>query len=339
MTLSIQPDDTRSDPLLRVRDLTVAFDTDQGAVRAVDRVSFDLMPGETLGLVGESGCGKTVTSLALLGLIPSPPGRLLSGSIRLDGRELVGLPERDYRHLRGKAISMIFQEPMTALNPVLSIATQMTDVIVRHQGLSRRQARARAVEMLALVGIPSPEKRIDDYPHQMSGGMRQRVMIAMALSCEPKLLLADEPTTALDVTTQAQVLDEMARLQERFGTAMILVTHDLGVVAEVCRRAVVMYAGRVVEEGPVSCLFSRPRHPYTEGLLAAIPRIREEKLPELPTIPGSVPDLRHLPPGCRFADRCPRADARCREQEPELELRGDIAVACHHPNSHAECSR
>ncbi len=326
-----------SSALLSIRDLVVEFSTERGRVRAIDGVSFDLAPGETLGLVGESGCGKTVTALAVLGLIPSPPGRILSGSIRLEGRELTRLGEREYRHVRGKLISMIFQEPMTALNPVLTIATQMTDVLVRHQGMSRRRARDRAVEMLALVGIPSPEKRIDDYPHQMSGGMRQRVMIAMALSCNPKLLLADEPTTALDVTTQAQVLEEMVRLQERFGTAVILVTHDLGVVAETCRRAVVMYAGRVVEEAPVECLFEQPRHPYTEGLLASIPRIREEKLPELPTIPGSVPDLLHLPPGCRFADRCPRADELCRRREPKLELRCDIAVACHHPNRYAGC--
>ncbi len=324
-------------PLLSVRDLVVEFSTERGLVRAIDGVSFDLVPGETLGLVGESGCGKTVTALAVLGLVPSPPGRIVSGSIRLEGRELATLSEAEYRHIRGREISMIFQEPMTALNPVLSIATQMTDVLVRHQGMSRRQARDRAVEMLALVGIPSPEKRIDDYPHQMSGGMRQRVMIAMALSCNPKLLLADEPTTALDVTTQAQVLDEMVRLQEQLGTSVVLVTHDLGVVAETCHRAVVMYAGRVVEEAPVECLFERPRHPYTEGLLQSIPRIREEKLPELPTIPGSVPDLLHLPPGCRFADRCPRADDLCHRQEPKLELRCDIAVACHYPNRYAGC--
>ncbi|HHC72210.1 MAG TPA: ABC transporter ATP-binding protein [Thiotrichales bacterium] len=324
-------------PLLSVRDLVVEFSTERGLVRAIDGVSFDLVPGETLGLVGESGCGKTVTALAVLGLVPSPPGRIVSGSIRLEGRELATLSEAEYRHIRGREISMIFQEPMTALNPVLSIATQMTDVLVRHQGMSRRQARDRAVEMLALVGIPSPEKRIDDYPHQMSGGMRQRVMIAMALSCHPKLLLADEPTTALDVTTQAQVLDEMVRLQEQLGTSVVLVTHDLGVVAETCHRAVVMYAGRVVEEAPVECLFERPRHPYTEGLLQSIPRIREEKLPELPTIPGSVPDLLHLPPGCRFADRCPRADDLCHRREPKLELRCDIAVACHHPNRYAGC--
>ena len=322
-------------PLLRVRDLVIEFATERGPVRAIDGVSFDLHPGEILGLVGESGCGKSVTALALLGLIPTPPGRILSGSIQFDGRELVGLEEAEYRRLRGKEIAMIFQEPMTALNPVLTIATQMTDVLMRHQGLDRRQARRRAIDMLALVGIPSPEERIDDYPHQLSGGMRQRVMIAMALSCHPKLLLADEPTTALDVTTQAQVLEQMVRLQEELGTAVILITHDLGVVAETCQRAVVMYAGQVAEEAPVDCLFERPHHPYTQGLLEAIPRIRDHKLKELPTIPGSVPDLLHLPPGCRFGDRCRRADEQCRRQEPPLELRGDIAVACHHPLQYA----
>ena len=318
-------------PLLSVRDLQIEFSTERGKVRAIDGVSFDILPGETLGLVGESGCGKTVTALAILGLIPSPPGRITGGSIRLQGRELVGLPESEYRHIRGKEISMIFQEPMTALNPVFTIATQMTDVLMRHQGMTRRQARARAIEMLALVDIPSPAKRIDEYPHQMSGGMRQRVMIAMALSCNPKLLLADEPTTALDVTTQAQVLEQIVRLQEELGTSVVLVTHDLGVVAEACDRAVVMYAGRVAEEAPIEPLFAAPRHPYTEGLLKSIPRIREQKLEELPTIPGTVPDLLHLPQGCRFVDRCDRAEELCHRQEPPLEWRGDRAVACHYP--------
>jgi len=318
-------------PLLSVRDLEIEFSTERGNVRAIDGVSFDIQPGETLGLVGESGCGKTVTALSILGLIPSPPGRITGGSIRLEGRELTGLPEGEYRHIRGKEISMIFQEPMTALNPVFTIATQMTDVLMRHQGMTRRQARARAVEMLARVDIPSPEKRIDEYPHQMSGGMRQRVMIAMALSCNPKLLLADEPTTALDVTTQAQVLEQMVKLQDELGTSVLLVTHDLGVVAEACDRAVVMYAGRIVEEAPIEPLFESPRHPYTAGLLKSIPRIREKKLVELPTIPGTVPDLLHLPEGCRFADRCQRGDELCRQAEPQLRWTGGRAVACHHP--------
>ena len=319
-------------PLLSVKNLEVEFSTERGIVRAIDNVSFDVMPGETLGLVGESGCGKSVTSLAILGLIPSPPGRITGGSIQLNGRELVGLSESEYRRIRGSEISMIFQEPMTALNPVFRISNQMIDVLVRHQNMSRKQARTRAVEMLALVGIPSPGKRIDEYPHEMSGGMRQRVMIAMALSCNPKLLLADEPTTALDVTTQAQVMEQIVKLQEELGTAVVLVTHDLGVVAETCNRAVVMYAGSIAEEAPIETLFEHPRHPYAEGLLKSIPRIREHKLAELPTIPGSVPDLLMLPNGCRFVDRCYKADDRCHTSEPELNWHGSQAVACYHPN-------
>jgi len=319
-------------PLLSVKNLEVEFSTERGIVRAIDNVSFDVMPGETMGLVGESGCGKSVTSLAILGLIPSPPGHITGGSIQLNGRELVGLPEAEYRRIRGSEISMIFQEPMTALNPVFRISNQMIDVLVRHQKLSRKQARTRAVEMLALVGIPSPDKRIDEYPHEMSGGMRQRVMIAMALSCNPKLLLADEPTTALDVTTQAQVMEQIVKLQEELGTAVVLITHDLGVVAETCNRAVVMYAGSIAEEAPIEALFEHPRHPYAEGLLKSIPRIREHKLAELPTIPGSVPDLLKLPKGCRFVDRCYKADDLCHASEPELIRHGSQAVACHHPN-------
>jgi len=323
---------SKQTPLLSVKNLEVEFSTERGIIRAIDNVSFDVMPGETLGLVGESGCGKSVTSLAVLGLIPSPPGRITGGSIKLNGRELVGLPESEYRRIRGSEISMIFQEPMTALNPVFRISNQMIDVLVRHQKLSRKQARTRAVEMLALVGIPSPDKRIDEYPHEMSGGMRQRVMIAMALSCNPKLLLADEPTTALDVTTQAQVMEQIVKLQDELGTAVVLVTHDLGVVAETCNRAVVMYAGSIAEEAPIEALFEHPRHPYAEGLLKSIPRIREQKLAELPTIPGSVPDLLYLPKGCRFVDRCYKADEQCHTSEPELIWHENQAVACHHPN-------
>lgn len=319
-------------PLLSVKNLEVEFSTERGIIRAIDNVSFDVMSGETLGLVGESGCGKSVTSLAILGLIPSPPGHITGGSIKLNGRELVGLPESEYRRIRGSEISMIFQEPMTALNPVFRISSQMIDVLVRHQKLNRKQARAHAVEMLALVGIPSPDKRINEYPHELSGGMRQRVMIAMALSCNPKLLLADEPTTALDVTTQAQVMEQIVKLQEELGTAVVLVTHDLGVVAETCNRAVVMYAGSIAEEAPIEALFEHPRHPYAEGLLKSIPRIREHQLAELPTIPGSVPDLLYLPKGCRFVDRCYKADERCHTSEPELAWQGDQAVACFHPN-------
>ncbi len=320
------------EPLISVRNLRIEFNTERGVVRAIDDVSFDILPGETLGVVGESGCGKSVTSLAILGLIPSPPGRIVSGSIRLQGRELVGLPEAEYRKVRGREISMIFQEPMTALNPVFTVGSQMVDVLVRHKQLTRRQARQVAIDMLAKVGIPSPEKRIDEYPHQLSGGMRQRVMIAMALSCGPKLLLADEPTTALDVTTQAQVMEEIVQLQEEFGTAVVLVTHDLGVVAETCQRAVVMYCGKVIEEAEIETLFHHPKHPYTRGLMDSIPRIRDEKKAELPTIPGTVPDLLHLPKGCRFVDRCFQAQERCCQGEPALERQADGSqVACFFP--------
>jgi len=323
-----------SAPLLEVENLIVESVTDDGVVRAVDGVSFCIDAGETLGLVGESGCGKTVTGLALLGLVPSPPGRVVSGSIRLDGRELLGLDDKAMRSVRGSLISMIFQEPMTALNPVFRIGNQMTDVLQRHQKLTRRQARTTAIEMLAKVGIPAPERRIDDYPHQLSGGMRQRVMIAMALSCGPRLLVADEPTTALDVTTQAQVLEQMASLQQELGMAMILITHDLGVVAESCRDAVVMYSGKVVEQAPVSELFDCPRHPYTFGLLASIPRVRDEQLKQLPVIDGMVPDPLCLPDGCRFAERCDKARDFCQLAQPELKAIGHThsKVACYVPN-------
>ena len=320
--------------LLQVENLTVEFTTDNGIVRAVDNVSFSVGEGETLALVGESGCGKTVTGLALLGLIPSPPGRIVSGKVNLLGQDLLTLSEAEMRDVRGSMISMIFQEPMTALNPVFRVGSQMTDVLRRHQGLTRRQARAAAIEMLAKVGIPAPEKRIDEYPHQLSGGMRQRVMIAMALSCGPQLLVADEPTTALDVTTQAQVLEQMVRLQEEFGMAMILVTHDLGVVAETCQKAVVMYAGSIVESAPVAELYARPRHPYTAGLLASVPRIRDERIADLPVIGGMVPDLLHLPDGCRFADRCSKVKDYCRLAPPELKPVGKTSseVACYVPD-------
>jgi len=321
-------------PLLRVRNLVVEFDTDQGVIRAVDGVSFDLQAGETMGLVGESGCGKTVTGLALLGLVPSPPGRIVSGSIEFLGRDLTNLAEAELRKIRGSEISMIFQEPMTALNPVFRIGNQMMDVLRLHQGLTRRQAHSAAIEMLAKVGIPDPDQRVDDYPHQLSGGMRQRVMIAMALSCGPKLLVADEPTTALDVTTQAQVLELITKLQQEFGMAMILVTHDLGVVAETCQKAIVMYCGSIVENSPIEALFHTPRHPYTAGLLASIPRVRDEKVTELPVIPGMVPDLLHLPSGCRFADRCAKVKDRCRQKMPELQqlAKTQTLVACYEPN-------
>jgi oligopeptide/dipeptide ABC transporter ATP-binding protein len=324
---------TAAAPLLAVRDLAVEFDTMEGRVRAVDGVSFEVMPGETVALVGESGCGKTVTGLSILRLVPQPPGRYAAGEVRLGGRDLLALPEREMRGVRGREVAMIFQEPMTALNPVFTVGSQLTEVLRRHRGLGRRAARAEALALLARVHIPEPERRIDEYPHQLSGGQRQRVMIAMALSCGPKLLVADEPTTALDVTTQAQVLEEIRGLQAEFRMAIILVTHDLGVVAETCARAIVMYCGRIVESAPTARLFAAPRHPYTAGLLESIPRIREEKLAELPVIPGRVPDLLALPVGCRFADRCPRADAHCRAADPPLRpLEEGRLVACHHPH-------
>ncbi len=320
-------------PVLSVRDLVVEFSTDRGIVRAVDGVSFDVYPNETIGLVGESGCGKTVTGLAIMGLIPAPPGRIAGGTIELEGRNLGALQERELRGIRGREIAMIFQEPMTALNPVFTIGSQMGDVLRRYRGLSRRQSRSAAIELLAKVGIPAPGARIDEYPHQLSGGMRQRVVIAMALSCDPKLIVADEPTTALDVTTQAQVLEQIVRLQQEFHLAMLLVTHDLGVVAETCCRAIVMYCGRVVERAAIDALFERPRHPYTAGLLASIPDVHTERHEELPVIPGTVPDLLNLPPGCRFADRCTRMLAHCREQQPALCVApaADSAVACFNP--------
>ncbi|MFW2405424.1 MAG: ABC transporter ATP-binding protein [Gammaproteobacteria bacterium] len=325
-------------PVLSVRDLVVEFSTENGVVRAVDNVSFDVYPNETVGLVGESGCGKTVTGLSLLGLIPSPPGRIVSGEILLEGRDLTKLSESALRELRGSDISMIFQEPMTALNPVFTIGNQMMDVLVFHEKLTRKQARAAALEMLAKVGIPVPEKRIDEYPHQLSGGMRQRVMIAMALSCNPKLLVADEPTTALDVTTQAQVLEQINKLQDEFHMAVILITHDLGVVAETCRRGIVMYCGRVIENASIDHLFKRPLHPYTSGLLNSIPRIRADRIVELPIIPGRVPDLRDLPDGCRFAARCDKATDLCTRESPPLTSfdQSDEYVACHFPGDDKE---
>jgi oligopeptide/dipeptide ABC transporter ATP-binding protein len=320
-------------PLLSVRNLIIEFTTRYGPVRAVDGISFDVYPNETLGIVGESGCGKTVTGLSLLRLIPSPPGRIVAGEILLEGRDLTKLSENEMQSLRGDEISMIFQEPMTALNPVLTVGTQMVDVLTRHRPLTRKQAKIEATEMLSKVGIPAPIKRINEYPHEMSGGMRQRVMIAMALSCSPKLLIADEPTTALDVTTQAQVLEQIVELQDEFQMAVILITHDLGVVAETCQRALVMYCGEIIERADIESLFENPQHPYSRGLLDSIPKLREEKLGELPIIPGMVPDLLHLPAGCRFADRCSRVTDECRLQRPHLDAQasGPSAVACFHP--------
>ena len=322
--------------LISVRNLSIEFSTERGVVRAVDDVSFDVLAGETMGIVGESGCGKTVSALALMRLIPSPPGRIVSGSIRMGGRDILALTEKEMRDIRGSEISMIFQEPMTALNPVFTIGNQMIDVIRRHEPLGRAAGRRRALEMLERVGIPIPDKRIDEYPHELSGGMRQRVMIAMALSCGPKLLIADEPTTALDVTTQAQVMEQIVQLQNDFGMAVMLITHDLGVIAESCSRAAVMYCGQMIEDAAIERLFASPQHPYTQGLLRSIPRIREQRLGELPVISGTVPDLLHLPDGCRFAERCPRKTEQCEASQPPLIADNDTRVACFHPGGQVD---
>mgnify|MGYP006288911813 FL=1 len=318
-------------PLLHVEHLTLDFDTHHGPARAVDGVSFELAAGETLGLVGESGCGKSVTGLALMGLVPTPPGRIVDGSVRFDGFECLGAPEKTLRAMRGKAMSMIFQEPMTALNPVFTVGRQLVDVLRRHEGMTRGQASARSVDMLERVGIPRAAERMAEYPHELSGGLRQRIMIAMALACRPRLLIADEPTTALDVTTQAQVLAEIRELTDDLGTAVILITHDLGVIAEVCDRVAVMYCGRIVEQAPVDAVFRQPRHRYTEGLVAAVPRIRDVPVERLPTIPGTVPEPGRWPSGCRFAPRCAHADAACRAAPPALRRLGDGLAACLHP--------
>ena len=304
-------------PALSIRNLRTYFHGGDAPARSVDGVSFDVLPGETLGVVGESGCGKSVTALSVLRLV-RPPGRIEPGSeIRFDGRDLLAMKERELRAIRGDRIAMIFQEPMTALNPVLTVGEQIAEVPRVHAGLGRKAAWARAVEMLAAVGIPDPARRAGEYPHQLSGGMRQRVMIAMALVMNPAVVIADEPTTALDVTIQAQILELLAEMQQRLGTAIVLITHDLGVVAEVARRVVVMYAGEVVEEAPVDALFAAPQHPYTEGLLAAIPRLGEAR-ERLATIPGTVPPATAWPAGCRFRERCPYAWERCEREHPPL---------------------
>jgi peptide/nickel transport system ATP-binding protein len=307
--------------LLEVRDLACHFFTLDGVVRAVDGVSFRLDRGETLGIVGESGCGKSVTALSILGLIPKGAGRIVGGSIVFDGQELTGLDDEALRALRGHRIAMIFQEPMTSLNPVLTIGVQIAENVVRHRGAGWTAAMARAVEMLRLVRVPDPERRVHDYPHQLSGGMRQRVMIAIALSCDPEVLIADEPTTALDVTIQAQILDLMLELKEKTGTAIVMITHDLGVVAETTQRVLVMYAGRKVEEAAVGELFARPLHPYTRGLMRARPRLdmdAEERgrRPRLQEIAGMVPRLDRAIAGCAFAPRCGFATGRCRVEVP-----------------------
>ena len=322
-----------SAPILEVKDLRTQFFTRDGVVRAVDGVSFHLEPGETLGIVGESGCGKSVTALSILRLVPEKLGRIVSGSVLFEGNDLSLLAERDMRRIRGNAISMIFQEPMTSLNPVLTVGDQIAESIAIHQRVSRRAAAERAVDMLRLVDIAEPERRAKEYPHQFSGGMRQRAMIAMALSCEPKVLIADEPTTALDVTIQAQILRLIVELKDRLGTAVIMITHNLGVVAETAQRVVVMYAGRKVEEAPVGELFAQPLHPYTRGLMASIPRVsdvvQQTDRRRLHEIEGTVPTLREEIPGCAFAPRCHLATARCRTQSPALRTLGSAhRVAC-----------
>ena len=315
-------------PLLQVQDLRTTFATDQGEFAAVDGVSFSVDAGRTLAVVGESGCGKSVTSLSIMGLVPQPPGRIAGGSIRFEGRELVGLPARELQDLRGDAMAMIFQEPMSSLNPAFTIGAQIVEGLRRHRRLSRAQAAERALAVLAQVRIPSPAQRFHDYPHKLSGGMRQRAMIAMALACEPRLLIADEPTTALDVTIQAQILDLMRQLQQETGTAIVLITHDLGVVAEVADEVVVMYAGRVVERAPVGALFAQPQHPYTVGLLGSMPRLHG-RVHRLAAIGGQVPAPLQMPAGCRFAPRCPFADAGCRSAAPPLQdLGGGHHAAC-----------
>ncbi len=324
-------------PLLRIDGLKTRFQTDSGSFLAVDDVSFDLLPGETLGVVGESGCGKSVTALSIMRLIPSPPGRIAGGRIEFEGKDLLALPERSMQAIRGNQIGMIFQEPMTSLNPVFTVGSQISEGIRLHRGASRSAARDRAVEMLRRVGIPAPEERADHYPHQLSGGMRQRVMIAMALACDPKLLIADEPTTALDVTIQAQILELIRRLQRERGMSVLLITHDLGVVAETCDRVVVMYAGKVVERASAARLFEQPRHPYTAGLLRSQPGFAlpgdGRQRPRLQAIRGTVPALTELKRGCRFADRCDSRQPDCDDHEPPLVQLGTLPhhVACFHP--------
>ncbi|WP_328535884.1 ABC transporter ATP-binding protein [Streptomyces sp. NBC_00344] len=333
----VSPVSSGPEPVLSVRDLSVSFRSAERTVHAVDHVSYDVKAGEVLAVVGESGCGKSVTSMAVTGLLP--PSASVTGSVRLSGRELVGATDRELRKVRGKDIAVIFQEPMTSLNPVLTIGRQVGEVLRRHLGMSRREARERAVELLALVGIPAPRQRVREYPHQLSGGMRQRVMIAIAVACDPSVLIADEPTTALDVTVQAGILDVLRSLRERLGTAIVLITHDLGVVADTADRVLVMYAGRAVEQAPVDELFAEPRHPYTRGLLGAVLTPGGEGKRRLPEIPGLVPSLDVQPDACTFAPRCALADEQCVTERPgiravDLDSGADARhrAACWHAN-------
>lgn len=316
--------------LLKVQDLSVAFETEQGRAEVLDRVSFSIDRGQTLGLVGESGCGKSVTSLAIMRLLPKPSGRVTHGQVVLDGQDILALPRDQLGAIRGPRIGMIFQDAMTALNPVKRIRVQLFESLTLHgETWSKGDLQRRAVELLDQVGIPEPALRLNDYPHQLSGGMRQRVMIAMALAGDPDLLIADEPTTALDVTVQAQILELIQRLQREHGMAVIFITHDLGVVAQICQRIAVMYAGRIVEQADVKSLFKTPKHPYTQGLLNSIPRLDREPLSELPTIEGLVPSALSMPNGCRFAPRCPHAVPRCSDEAPAFQHQGVRALACH----------
>jgi oligopeptide/dipeptide ABC transporter ATP-binding protein len=319
-----------TEPLLTVENLVTAFDTEEGEIHAVDGVSFTVGRGRTLGIVGESGCGKTVTALSIIRLLPHPAASIRAGRVLFEGADLVSVPVEDLYQVRGNRIGMIFQEPMTALNPVQRVGRQITEALKLHRSLSDQEALAAAVEMLDKVGIPSPEIRVTEYPHQLSGGMRQRVMIAMALILNPALVIADEPTTALDVTIQAQILNLLQQMQDQLGTSIIMITHDLGVIAETCDDVVVMYAGRVAEQGTAEDVFRRPRHPYTRGLLESIPRLSTPRKTRLNTIEGLVPSLTEMPSGCRFNNRCPYADAHCVAADPEITEVGDgHRVACH----------
>lgn len=313
-------------PILRVNNLHTQFHTDNGIARAVDGVSFELYPGKTLGLVGESGCGKSVTSLSIMRLL-SHPGRITDGDIYFKDRNLLSLSESDMRNVRGNDIAMIFQEPMTSLNPVYTCGFQIDEAVMRHQNLDADAARDKTIDMLRLVGIPAPEQRANEYPHQLSGGMRQRVMIAMALSCTPEILIADEPTTALDVTIQAQILELLGDLQKRLNMAVLMITHDLGVIAEVADHVAIMYAGQIIESGPVDTIFHNPKHPYTQGLLASVPRLDETR-DRLSVIKGTVPNATQFPPGCRFASRCEIVQKQCEQQPVLTEQETSHHVAC-----------
>lgn len=320
---------TESEKIIDIRNLRTYFDTDDGVVKAVDGVNYSIEAGKTLGVVGESGCGKSVTAMSVLQLIPQPPGRIAGGEVFFKGRDLTKVSAKEMRAIRGNEISVIFQEPMTSLNPVYRVGDQIAEALILHEGLSQAEARKRTIHLLDRVGIPSPDTRVDEFPHQMSGGMKQRVMIAMALACNPSLLIADEPTTALDVTIQAQILDLLRELQDDLGMSIILITHDLGVVAEMAHEVSVMYAGKVVEFASVNDLFLNPKHPYTAGLFRSLPKLGEER-EALEVIPGNVPNPLEFPSGCKFWPRCTHATDRCRAEEPELlEVAKDHLAACH----------